>query len=121
SRAQPLPPAVDDVYKQLIWCAGRQDIVVTNTLDLDVQDELARAAGMPRFEAMFIRLTLQLRLFITLLGLSYQYPIDGIVSDDTRILDAIPARHPDTAVAACPSNMRKAARFVAQHPDRPPA
>jgi DNA-binding GntR family transcriptional regulator len=84
-------------------------------LDLDVQDELARAAGMPRFEAMFIRLTLQLRLFIALLGLSYQYPIDGIVSDNTRILDAIRARDPDTAVAAWRSKIDKAARFMMLH------
>lgn len=38
-----------------------------------MQDELARAAQMPRIEAMFVRLTLQLRLFVTLMGLSYEY------------------------------------------------
>jgi DNA-binding GntR family transcriptional regulator len=115
SQARPLPTVVDDAFKELVWCAGRQDIAVTNSLDLDVQDELARAAGMPRFEAMFIRLTLQLRLFIALLGLSYQYPIDGIVSDNTRILDAIRARDPDTAVAAWRSKIDKAARFMMLH------
>jgi DNA-binding FadR family transcriptional regulator len=49
------------------------------------------------------------------LGLSYQYPIDGIVSDDTRILDAIRARDPDTAVAAWRSKIDKAARFMMLH------
>jgi DNA-binding GntR family transcriptional regulator/transposase len=115
SQARPLPAVVDDVFKELVWCAGREDIAVTNSMDLDVQDELARAAGMPRFEGMFIRLTLQLRLFITILGLSYQYPIDGIISDNTHILDAIRARDPDSAVAAWRSKIDKAARFMMLH------
>jgi DNA-binding GntR family transcriptional regulator/transposase len=120
SHAQPLPAVVDDVFKELVWCASRHDVAVTGSLDLDVQDELARAADMPRFEAMFVRLTLQLRLFITLMGLSYQYPVDGIVADNTRILEAIRARDPDAAVAAWRSKIDKAARFMMLHLDEQP-
>ena len=115
SHARPLPAAVDDTFKELVWCSGRQDFAVTGSLDLDMQDELARAAGMPRFEAMFLRLTLQLRLFIALLGLNYQYPVDGILADNTCILDAIRARDPDTAVAAWRSKIDKAAQFMMLH------
>jgi DNA-binding GntR family transcriptional regulator len=115
SHARPLPAAVDDTFKELVWCSGRQDFAVTGSLDLDMQDELARAAGMPRFEAMFLRLTLQLRLFIALLGLNYQYPVHGIIADNTCILDAIRARDPDTAVAAWRSKIDKAAQFMMLH------
>ena len=80
-----------------------------------MQDELARAADMPRIEAMFVRLTLQLRLFVTLMGLNYGYPVDGIVTDDTRILDAIRARDPDAAVAAWRSKIDNCVRYMMMH------
>lgn len=115
SRAQPLPEAVDDVFDELIGCAGQHDVAATGSLDLDVQDELARAADMPRIEAMFVRLTLQLRLFVTLMGLNYGYPVDGIVIDDTRILDAIRARDPDAAVAAWRSKIDNCVRYMMMH------
>jgi DNA-binding GntR family transcriptional regulator len=115
SRAQVLPEVVDDVFKELVWYAGQHDIAVTASLDLDVQDELARAAEMSRIEAMFVRLTLQLRLFVTLMGLNYQYPVDEIVTDDTRILDAIQAHDADAAVAAWRSKIDNCVRYMVQN------
>ena len=120
SRAQPLPEAVPDVFAALIRCAlircaDRGQVSESGSLDLDVQDELARAADMPRIEAMFVRLTLQLRLFVTLMGLNYGYPVDGIVTDDTRILDAIRARDPDAAVAAWRSKIDNCVRYMMMH------
>ena len=115
SRAHPLPEAVDDVFNELIRCARQHHVAATDSLDLDVQDELARAAEMPRIEAMFVRLTLQLRLFVPLMGLHYQYPVDGILTDDTRILDAIRAHDPDAAVAAWRSKTDNCARYMMQH------
>ena len=120
SRAHPLPEAVDDVFNELIRCARQHHLAATDSLDLDVQDELARAAEMPRIEAMFVRLTLQLRLFVPLMGLHYQYPVDGILSDDTRILDAIRAHDPDAAVAAWRSKTDNCARYMMQHLDERP-
>ena len=70
------------------------------TIDLDLQDELAAAANMPRIGSMFIRLTLQLRLFVTIFGLNYRYPTDEIVADDQRILVEIRRHDPDGAVSA---------------------
>jgi DNA-binding GntR family transcriptional regulator len=112
SRAKPLPGVVDDVFEELIRCASQHYVVVTASLDLDVQDELARAAQMPRIEAMFVRLTHQLRLLVILMGLSYQYPVDEIVVDDTRILDAIRDRDPDAAVAAWRSKIDNCVRYM---------
>jgi DNA-binding GntR family transcriptional regulator/transposase len=115
SRAQPLPEAVDDTFRQLVWYAGQHDVRATDSLDLDVQDELAHAADMPRIEAMFVRLTLQLRLFVTLMGLNYQYPCDDIVTDDTRILDAIHSGDPDAAVAAWRAKIDNSVRYMVFH------
>jgi DNA-binding GntR family transcriptional regulator len=76
---------------------------------------------MPRIETMFLRLTLQLRLFVTLMGLNYiEYPLDGIVSDDTQILDTIRAHDADAAVAAWRSKIDNCARYmVLQLAERP--
>jgi DNA-binding GntR family transcriptional regulator len=117
SRAHPLPQEVDDVFNELIRCARQRHLAAIYALDLDVQDELARAAEMPRIEAMFVRLTLQLRLFVPLMGLHYQYPVDGILREDTRILDAIRAHDPDAAVAAWRSKTDNCARYMMQHLD----
>jgi DNA-binding GntR family transcriptional regulator len=117
SRSRPLPEIVDDIFNTLVWFAGQREIAVTASLDLDVQDELARAADMPRIEAMFLRLTLQLRLFVTLMGLSYEYPVDEIVTDDSRILDAIRARDPDAAVVAWRSKIDNCVSYMMLHAD----
>jgi DNA-binding GntR family transcriptional regulator len=115
-----LPEAVDDVFNELVRCASRNDVAATDSLDLDVQDELARAAEMPRIEAMFVRLTLQLRLFVTLMGLSYEYPPDVILGEDIRIIDAIRARDPDDAVTAWRSKTDSCVRYMVQHHDERP-
>ena len=80
SRAQPLPEAVPDVFAALIRCAlircaDRGQVSESGSLDLDVQDELAPAAEMLRVETMFVCLTLQLGLFVTLMG--YELPVPG--------------------------------------------
>jgi DNA-binding GntR family transcriptional regulator len=121
SRAHPLPEAVDDVFNELVRCAALGQIPETGSLDLDVQDELARSAAMPRIEVMFIRLTLQVHLFVTLMGLRYAYPIDGILADDTRILDAIRCRDPEAAVAAWRSKIDNCIRYMMAHLDERPS
>jgi DNA-binding GntR family transcriptional regulator/transposase len=118
SRGEPVPDAIDDIYKELVWYAGQHDVAVAASLDLDIQDALARAAKSARIEAMFIRLTLQLHLFVTLMGLNYQYPVDEIVTDDTRILDAIRAHDPGAAVAAWRSKIDNCARYMMEHFDK---
>jgi DNA-binding GntR family transcriptional regulator len=120
SRARVLPEVVDDVFKELVWYAGKHDVLVTGSLDLDLQDALARAAEMSRIEAMFVRLTLQLRLFVTLMGLNYQYPVDEIVTDDTRILETIRDNDPDAAVAAWRGKIDNCVRYMVLHLDGRP-
>jgi DNA-binding GntR family transcriptional regulator len=70
---------------------------------------------MPRIGSMFSRLTLQLRLFVTIFGLDYRYPTDEIVADDQRILVEIRRHDPDGAVSAWRCKIDNCARFMLTH------
>ena len=79
-------------------------------------DHLAAAAHMPRIETMFARLTQQLPLFVTLMGLTYRYAIDDTVDDAKRILAAIRTRDVDGAVSAWRRKVDNAARYMTAQP-----
>jgi DNA-binding GntR family transcriptional regulator/transposase len=110
-----LPIAVDEHFAGLIRCDQLGRIYQAGTIDLDLQDELAAAAAMPRIGSMFIRLTLQVRLFIAIFGLDYRYPTDEIVADDQRILVEIRRHDPEGAVSAWRSKVDNCARFMLTH------
>ncbi len=110
-----LPPVVDEQYAGLIRCDELGRTLDAGQLDLDLQDELARAADMPRIGSMFIRLTLQLRLFVAILGLNYRYPTDEIAADDGLILAEIRRHDPGAAVDAWRSKIDNCARFMLAH------
>lgn len=112
SAGNPLPPIIDVYQARLLRCHELGLIADACSIDLDLQDELARAAAMPRIGAMFVRLTLQLRLFLAILGLSYRYPTDEIVADDRRILTTIRCRDPESAVEAWRSKIDNCARYM---------
>jgi len=81
----------------LLETAATGDVRATDDADLDFQDVLAAASNLRRVLMTFRRLSLQLKLFTTVMGLKYAYSIDGIIADDSAILDAV--RHRDTAEA----------------------
>jgi DNA-binding GntR family transcriptional regulator len=110
-----LPTVVNEHFAGLIRCDELGRVYEASTIDLDIQDELAAASNMPRIGSMFIRLTLQLRLFVTIFGLSYRYPTDEIVADDQRILEEIQRHDPDGAVSAWRSKIDNCARFMLSH------
>ena len=110
-----LPTVVDEHFARLISCDELGRIYEAGAIDLDIQDELAAASNMPRIGSMFIRLTLQLRLFISIFGLSYRYPTDEIVADDQRILIEIRRHDPEGAVTLWRSKIDNAARFMLTH------
>lgn len=110
-----LPPVVDEYFAGLVRCDELGRIYEASDLDLDLQDELAATAAMPRIGSMFIRLTLQLRLFVTIFGLNYRYPTAEIVNDDRRIIVEIRRRDPDGAVSAWRSKIDNCARFMLSH------
>ncbi len=107
-----LPPVVDEHQAGLVRCHGLGLTAEACSIDLDLQDELARAAAMPRIGSMFVRLTLQLRLFLAIFGLGYRYPTAEIVADDLRILTEIRHRDPEAAVDAWRSKIDNCARYM---------
>src|SRR5262245_27267844 len=112
ARQEPLPRTLDDRHDDVARHAREGTSLITRFIDLDFQDELARAADMPRTEAMFVRLTLQVRLFVTTMGLNYQYPKDEMVEDSRRLLAAIRAHDVNAAVVAWRSKIDNAAHYM---------
>jgi len=109
---QPLPEIVDEVFGEVVRQAQQGNSEGAGSVDLELQDELARAAQMPRIEAMFLRLTLQIRLFVSILGLTYHYPAKEIVQDGADILSAIKAQDVDGAVSAWRRKIDMATRYM---------
>ncbi|MFC9557176.1 helix-turn-helix domain-containing protein [Rhodococcus sp. NPDC056960] len=91
TRLAPVEAAMEDVIRN----ARTGDAPATGDADIRWQDAAAHAADMPRIEKMFVRLSLQLRMFISILGLDYAYSVDDIVADDTAILDALRNQDPE--------------------------
>ncbi len=107
-----LPPVIDVHLAGIVRCNSLGLALECGEIDLDLQDELARASQMPRIGSMFIRLSLQLRLFLTIFGLNYRYPTDEILADDRHILAEIRRHDPDAAVEAWRSKIDNAARYM---------
>jgi DNA-binding GntR family transcriptional regulator len=110
-----LPAIIDEHFAGIVRCDQLGRTYECGQIDLDLQDELAVAANMPRIGSMFIRLTLQLRLFVAIFGLNYRYPTDEIVADDQWILVEIRRRDPAGAVSAWRSKIDNCARFMLTH------
>ncbi|MFD5128855.1 helix-turn-helix domain-containing protein [Streptomyces olindensis] len=111
----PLPPAVDKHYAGLVRCDRLGLASEACMIDLDLQDELAQAAAMPRMSSMFVHLSVQLRIFVAIFGLDFRYPTDEIVADDHRILHELRRRDPVAAVAAWRIKIDNCARFMVNH------
>lgn len=112
-----LPPAVDAYLDRLAVCDRMSLAHDAYMLDLDFQNELARAAAMPRIGWMFIQLSMQLRLFVTIVGLDYQYPTDEIVDDGRRVVAACRSGDPDAAVAEWRRKTDNSARHMLTYLD----
>lgn len=107
------PPAyVDTTLARISVCAEHRLDAETYALDMDLQDQLALAAGMPRISWMFVQLTAQVRLFIAILGLDYRYPTAEIIADDQRIIDEIRSQDPARAVDAWRTKVDNCVRYM---------
>lgn len=107
-------PAAYALHDRIVTCDRLGLATQAYRLDLDLQNEIARNAAMPRIGWMFIQLSLQLSLFTTIIGLDYQYPTDEIVTDDRRVLDTIAAGDPEAAVNAWREKTDNCARYMLQ-------
>jgi DNA-binding GntR family transcriptional regulator len=105
-------PAAYALHDRIVTCDRLGLATQAYRLDLDLQNEIARTAAMPRIGWMFIQLSLQLSLFTTIIGLDYQYPTDEIVTDDRRVLDTIAGGDPEAAVNAWREKTDNCARYM---------
>lgn len=99
-------------FDNLLRVAGQGDVRATDDADLDFQDALAACVRLRRVPTMFRRITMQLRLFISVMGLDYAYSIDDIVTDDSAILDAVRDRDPAAAQELWKQKMDAAVRYM---------
>lgn len=73
------------------------DSWITGEADLSFQDAIVDSVAMRRIPAMFKRLTVQLRMFVAVMGLDYAYSVEAMVEEDSALLAAITRR--DSALA----------------------
>jgi hypothetical protein len=71
-----------------------------------------KAADVPRIGSKFVRLTLQLRLFVAIFGLTYRHPIAEMVADDLRIVTEIRRQDPEAAADAWRSKIDNCAHYM---------
>lgn len=107
-----LMPAVDEHHRGLVRCHEQGLMSEGHRIDLDFQDELARSCRMPRIGAMFIRLSLQLRLFVAILGLRYRYPTHEMLAEADRLLVEIHRNDPAAAVVAWHDKIDNCAQYM---------
>ncbi|MFT3661687.1 MAG: FCD domain-containing protein [Gordonia sp. (in: high G+C Gram-positive bacteria)] len=115
SMQRELPPSIDAYLERLDVCDRMGLTHEAAMIDLDFQNELARASEMPRIGWMFVQLSLQLRLFVTIIGLDYRYPTEEIAGDGRRLVDACRAQDPEAAVAAWRAKTDNCARFMLEY------
>jgi DNA-binding GntR family transcriptional regulator len=84
----------------------------TSHADIDFQDALAEASGLARIGPMLQLLAEQLRMFISVMGLDYAFPIDSILARDRRIFAAIDAADEQAAVERWRAKMDDAAAYM---------
>ena len=104
--------AAKDTLDDIVRLAEMRDVAGAGDADIRWQDALAAAADMPRIEKMFVRLSLQLRMFVSILGLEYAYPVDEIVADNTAILHALEARDPEEVTRLWRRKIDKAVTYM---------
>lgn len=85
---------------QLVSLAKTGNSYETGNADMLLQNTLAQISGLRNYPQIFSTLAKQLQIYIAILGLSYFYPIEGMVSDDTAIYRSIKERNLEGAINA---------------------
>jgi DNA-binding GntR family transcriptional regulator/transposase len=110
---RPVSEALSDIRR----VARQRDHFDIGDADLRFQDAIARAAGLRHTSQFFLRLTMQLRMFISILKLDYASIPDRIERRDSAIFRALCHRDGHKAVQAWRAKMEVAVRYmVAQLP-----
>ncbi|TPQ15590.1 GntR family transcriptional regulator [Streptomyces sporangiiformans] len=93
------------------------DVWATGEADLRFQDSLADSVEMRRIPTMFRRLTMQLRFFISVMGLDYAYSVDDMIADDSALLAALTRRDAVSAQKIWERKMTAAVEYMVRQLD----
>lgn len=83
--------------------------------DLHLQDIMGTCSGMRNIPQMFEVLAKQLRLYITVLGMTYLYSIEAMIDDDVNLYRHLVARDQAKAIARWNSKIDDAVQFMMNH------
>ena len=92
--------AIKRALGQVLEMAATGNSYETGNADMKFQDVIAQCSGMRNIPQMFGTLAKQIRIYIAVMGMSYLYSIDDMVSDDKTIFAAIVARDIEAASRA---------------------
>lgn len=109
------PDAIVPVQQALehLKAASRTgDSWITGEADLSFQDAIADSVAMRRISTMFKRLTVQLRMFVAIMGLDYAYSVDAMVDEDSALLAAIIRRDIGQALALWEQKMTAVMQYM---------
>lgn len=96
-------PAIEVIrpsFERLLAAAGNGDEDEFTLADLAFQDAIVRGSGLRRATQFFERLTLQVRVFVATLQMTYRDRLTIIVGEDTAIFNALVAGDVTAAEAA---------------------
>ncbi|TFI42505.1 GntR family transcriptional regulator [Rhodococcus sp. 1R11] len=109
-RLKPLEAGLADIVEY----ARAGDIAGAGEADIRWQDTAAALANAPRIEKMFARLSLQLRMFLSILGLDYAYAAGDIVEENSALLRAMQDRDSDEVTQLWRRKVDKAVAYMVE-------
>ncbi len=104
--------AIESALSELIRIGKTGKSYEAGNADLHFQDVLAQNSGMRNIPQMFEVLGKQLRLYITVIGMTYLYSIDDMVADDISLLKCITAHDEESAIKVWNQKIDDAVKFM---------
>ena len=109
---------IETALGELVRTARTGDSYATGNADLRFQDAIATHSGMRNIPQMFGTLAMQLRIYIAVMGITYNYPIDEMVADDTELFERLRARDLEGALRAWNRKIDATLQFMTSHVSR---
>ena len=109
---------IGDALNDLIRIGKTGNSYASGNADLHLQDVMAACSGMRNIPQMFEVLAKQLRLYITVLGMTYLYSIEAMVEDDVNLYRQLITRDQAGATATWNKKINDAVAFMTRHVNR---
>lgn len=107
--------SVEQSFIELKEVANTGDSYETGNADLRFQDVIAANSGMRNIPQMFATLAKQLRIYIAIMGITYEYSISDMVEDDLIILTNLKQQDLDNAIFAWEKKINDSLTFMTSH------